>query len=352
MATKGTLVCVGCGIKGVAHLTLETVGWIRSADVVCCVCSDPATNVWIRQQAACVEDLAACYTEIQDRTQIYDQMIAIILMHVRLGKVVCVVFYGHPGVFVYPTHAAIAKAREEGHSATMLPGVCAADCLFADIGIDPSQTGCLMYEATDLLLRRRTISPDSHLIVWQIGAVGNSGFRFAGYDNRENVRRVVEYLAADYGEEHRVCHYQAAQFPVCDPLIEWVRLGALADACRVSAISTLYLPPRVRREADVAVGQAIGYFREAPAAEGRPAYAVPAPAAPRTYVPPPSVSALADLINRMAADPQLLMRFRQAPEQFLSHEAQLEAEDIRALLSRESGKLRVAIKRTPVGSAS
>lgn len=345
MASHGSLICVGCGIKGVAHLTLETVGWIRSADVVCYCCSDPATVVWLRQNAAQSEDLAACYSEQRDRASIYGRMIDIMLSYVRANKKVCVVFYGHPGVFVYATHAAIAKARQEGFAAVMLPGVSAADCLFADLGVDPSQVGCLMYEATDLLLRRRTVAADAHLIVWQIGVVGNAGFRFGRYDNR-NIGILVDYLESHYGGDHRVCHYQAAQFPMCSPVVEWSALAELERTCQISAISTLYVPPKLHKETDVALGEAIGYL-QVTSVDSAPQLRVATPAVARSYVPMPEKSRLADFINRMAADPELLAEFQCTPEATCRREATLTKPELEALLSLDPGRLRVAIKNPP-----
>ena len=104
------------------------------------------------------------------------------LRHLRKGKIVVGIFYGHPGVFVSPSHRTIAIAREEGYIAKMLPGISAEDCLYADLNIDPSSAGCLMYEATDLLLSNRTLVPSTHLILYQVGAVGVADFNFEGFD--------------------------------------------------------------------------------------------------------------------------------------------------------------------------
>lgn len=104
------------------------------------------------------------------------------LIHLREGKTVVGVFYGHPGVFVSPTHRTIDIAKKEGYAATMLPGISAEDCLFADLNIDPSLPGCLTYEATDLLVSKRLLIPSSHLILYQVGCVGISDFSFSGFN--------------------------------------------------------------------------------------------------------------------------------------------------------------------------
>ena len=65
----------------------------------------------------------------------------------------------------------------------MLPAISAGDCLFADLGVDPSYPGSQSLEATDLLLRNCTILSDAHVIVLQVGCVGDLGFRRQGYIN-------------------------------------------------------------------------------------------------------------------------------------------------------------------------
>ena len=103
------------------------------------------------------------------------------LQELRQGLNVVGVFYGHPGVFVTPGHRAIAIARENGYRAQMLAGISAQDCLFADLGIDPSRPGCLTYEATDMLLRDRPLAPSSHLVLFQVGLIGIRDFNFKGF---------------------------------------------------------------------------------------------------------------------------------------------------------------------------
>jgi hypothetical protein len=86
-----------------------------------------------------------------------------VLRAVRAGHDVLGVFYGHPGVFVSPSHRAIAVACEEG---------CAGDYMFADLEFDPSLYSCNTYEATELLLRDKPLDPAIQNIIWQVGSVG------------------------------------------------------------------------------------------------------------------------------------------------------------------------------------
>ena len=100
------------------------------------------------------------------------------LREVRKGHHVLGVFYGHPGVFVSPTHRALALASKEGYYAKMLPGISAEDYMFADLDFDPSVYGCMTCEASELLLRNRRLNPSTHNIIWQVGSVGINTMEF------------------------------------------------------------------------------------------------------------------------------------------------------------------------------
>lgn len=96
------------------------------------------------------------------------------LRQVRAGKKVLGIFYGHPGVFVHPSHRALAIARQEQYEAKMLPGVSAQDYMFADLQFDPAVFGCMSCEATELIARNRALNTSVHNIIWQVGSVGVS----------------------------------------------------------------------------------------------------------------------------------------------------------------------------------
>ena len=247
----GLLVVVGTGIKAVGHMTLDARAWIGSADEVHYVTTDPITEGLIRSLNPRAASLARFSEVGRARHDTYEAMTQTMLAGVRAGRTVCAAFYGHPGVFVYPSHDAIRRARAEGLRAIMEPGVSAEDCLFADLGLDPAVVGCAQYEATDLLVYGRRPDPSAALIVWQIGAVGDLSWN-PGRTNADNVAVLVEALARTYGLDHVVVVYEAASLPTCAPRIQHVRLADL-PAVPLSTASTLFVPPRERRAPDPAM---------------------------------------------------------------------------------------------------
>ncbi len=248
----GKLVVVGTGITLVAHTTLETLDCLKRADKVFYLVTEPATETWLRRLNASAESLAGCYAPGKSRLDTYEEMVQRMLAAVRGGAYVCVAFYGHPGVFVNPGHEAIRRARRAGFDARMLPGISAEDCLFADLGVDPVDSGCQSYEATDFLAYRRRIDPTSALILWQVGLLGEPSVPRPGGSRRERLDRLAATLLRHYDARHRVVLYEAAQFPICEPRIKRLVLGRLASA-RTVPMMTLYVPPKPSRAADRAI---------------------------------------------------------------------------------------------------
>ena len=252
----GSLTAVGCGIDLAGQTTLAARGAIEAADVVLYVVNSAATVVWIESLNRNVRSLHDCYREGEDRRRAYRRMVERILAKVRAGNEVCAVFYGHPGVFVWPSHEAIRIAREEGYPARMLPGISAEDCLFADLGFDPGRSGCQSHEATDFLLRRLRFDPTSALLLWQVGTVGDLTYHGGSYRLRA-LPLLVEALAEHYPRSHPALLYRASEFPVCPAQVRKVTIGGLVRA-RPHAFETLYVPALPPRRLDPAVVARLG----------------------------------------------------------------------------------------------
>lgn len=239
---RGSLVAVGTGIRAVGQLTVEAIACMRTADKLLYCVGDPiAEHIVKSMNENGSESLFHFYGENKPRSETYEQMIQRMLECVREGLVTCVALYGHPGVFAWPAHEAIRRARAEGYEAKMLPAVSAEDCLFADCGIDPAMTGCQSYEATDFMLNGRIIDTSSTVILWQIGVLGDWAFKSGAYDT-SSMPLLLERLRLYYPAEHQAIVYEAAVYPGCPPTIRQIPLFSLPWS-GVTAMSTLCIPP-------------------------------------------------------------------------------------------------------------
>lgn len=236
----GSLTIVGTGLQ-LGQMSMEATSHIREADKVLYLVTDPVTSDWIGQLNPNCESLQDFYSREKERLTTYLDMVERIMLYVRQGFAVCAAFYGHPGVFVFPSHVALRRARREGYKARMLAGVSAEDCLFCDLNIDPGSVGCQSFEATDFLVHQRRFEPTSHLIIWQIGVIGDMGYK-EKY-GLEGLKILIEVLQVTYSADHEVIVYESPRYVICDPIIQTVPLFALETA-RITPISTLYVPPQ------------------------------------------------------------------------------------------------------------
>jgi Tetrapyrrole (Corrin/Porphyrin) Methylases len=247
---EGRLTIVGTGLMVAGHVTPQALACIERAEKLFHLSAEPTMHLWLDGLNASAESLHDAYEVGKPRLDSYFEMVERMLEPVRRGLDVCAAFYGHPGVFVFPAHEAIRRARSEGYEARMLPGISAADCLFADLGIDPGTDGCQMYEATAFLYRQRRFDPASPLILWQIGLIGvTSVLSTPGLWGPEGLRVLTEVLLRDYSCDHEVVIYEAPRLPICPAKVLRLALQRLPEA-EVTASSTLYVPPSGSPEYD------------------------------------------------------------------------------------------------------
>lgn len=247
--TGGSLVIVGTGISLIVHTTVEALWHMQRAGRLFYLVTNAAAEEWIRRLNPAASSLQDCYADGKPRFESYEEMVARLLTAVRGGHDVCAAFYGHPGVFVWPAHEAIRRARADGYSARMLPGISTEACLFADLGVDPGEAGCQSFEATDFLALRRRFDPCSSLLLWQVGALGEQSVRAGMTCRADRLRMLATALRRHYPADHPVVLYRASQFSMCDPIVARTTLARLPRQV-VPAMATLYLPPRAPRSPD------------------------------------------------------------------------------------------------------
>ncbi len=256
MMNDEQLIVVGTGIRATGQMTIETIAWIRAADKVLYITVDPvAQDVIHSLNPDGAESLLSCYGENKPRARTYREIVDKTMAYLRQGLKVCVAVYGHPGVLTIPTHEVVRRARAEGIKAAMLPAVSAADCMFADLGVDEFG-GCLSYEATDFLINNRNVDPAAHLILWQIGGLGDATYKAYNYEIR-GLEQLTRKLMAYYGPHHVVSLYEAPQFPGVKPLIVSGPLHLLPQGAPTPN-STMYVPPTMQPQPDMATRHELG----------------------------------------------------------------------------------------------
>ncbi len=238
---ESSLTIIGSGIQYLRDITYGAKIHIQKADIILYLVNNPLFESWIKDENPNAESLHSLYIDQEPRKKIYQNIIDKIFFYLNQDLRVCVVFYGHPGFFVYASHKAIKLARENGIVARMLPGISTIDCLIADIGYDPGIYGMQCYEATDFIVRNRKVDINSALILLQVGLIGYTSHQSNGY-KLNNILILKKRLEEIYPKNHNLIIYEAPIYPAIDPIIKTIYISDL-PINKLSEIATIFIPP-------------------------------------------------------------------------------------------------------------
>jgi len=232
---------VGAGIVGTHQLTREAEEVIRRSRRTFVIESGFGLPEYLRTLCRDVTDLGSLYVPGQDRLPTYRKMAAEVLSAAIADAPVCLAAYGHPWVYCYPTTLITRAAPLLNLRASVFPGISAFDTLLVDLGIDIGPNGVQMYEATDLLLRRRPIQPDVMCVIWQPTVVGDPTCP-AQPHSIEQFRPLQTYLEGFYPGSHEVSLVTTRTHPLTRSIIRRFNLSELAtELVSAPPVATLYI---------------------------------------------------------------------------------------------------------------
>lgn len=248
MSNLGSFTCVGTGISLGAHLTKEAEIILTNAEQVFVLVTDPIYEAWLSTLCKNIVSLQPHYQEGKSRRITYQEMAHKFIELAKSGQHVVVAFYGHPGVFVTPSHRAIQELKSLGIPAKMLPGISAADCLFADLSIDPGAVGCQHFEAQQWLTYKHKSDPCAYMVLWQAMMAGD--ITLTQYEHSsERLLPLQQKLREIYPEDHLLTIYEASRHAATKSRQETIELQQLSTT-ELTQFSTLVIPPVYDLEPD------------------------------------------------------------------------------------------------------
>lgn len=238
----------GLGVQTVAHVTRQVEEAIRGSSEVLYLDVGAGTRPYLEALCPRVTSLfEESYRQDRPRVSAYEH-IAIRVVEAALDHPpVTFAIHGHPLVAAHPPFLVLELARALGLHTEVLPGISAMDTLFADLRIDPVVHGVQMYEATDLLLRRRPLFNDAPAIIWQIGPL-ETALHSDRVSQPERFDRFVQHLRRYYPARHEVAAVYCSPHPILPPRILRFALEDMGQyAAEIHGGFTLYVPASVGR---------------------------------------------------------------------------------------------------------
>jgi uncharacterized protein YabN with tetrapyrrole methylase and pyrophosphatase domain len=235
---------VGAGIRTVDHFTRETEAILRASNEVLYVDTGIATHAFLEERCPRVTDLfVESYSPGRSRLDAYHHMAARVIEAALDHSPVTFAMHGHPVVFSYTPFLIADMAKLLDLSIKVLPGISSLACLFAELMLDPGVSGIVMYEATDMLLRRRTLQPDVPTLIWQVGNL-ETRLHTTRPSSPERLNRFTGYLLTAYPPDHPVTAVHVSPHALIPSTVFTFPLASIGEHARaLHAGVTLYLPP-------------------------------------------------------------------------------------------------------------
>jgi uncharacterized protein YabN with tetrapyrrole methylase and pyrophosphatase domain len=234
---------VGLGIAGAHQLTRQVEETMRRSTKLFVTDTGSGLLEYLVELGPDVVDLGGAAGKVEHRVMAYRRMAAAVVSAALEQAPVCFATYGHPTMFCYPTTLIRRAALVLDLKVKLLPGVSFLDAMLADLGVDPGFDGLQIYEATDMLVRRRPLQPDVALVITQAPMVANASNRPSDV-RLDHLDLLQRYLGETYPSTHEVVLVTSAPHPLLDPEVNVVPLGSLAAALLASSqLATLYVAP-------------------------------------------------------------------------------------------------------------
>ncbi|HZC36979.1 MAG TPA: SAM-dependent methyltransferase [Chthoniobacterales bacterium] len=238
---------VGLGIVGVHQITREVEETIRRCRQTFVVDSGFGVVRYLESLCGEVTSLVPLYETGKSRLSTYRRMAAEVVNAAIACPPVAFASYGHPLVYCFPTALIRRAAKILNLRVEVLPGVSALDTLLVDLGIDFADNGLQVYEATDLLLRRRPVQSDVPCVLWQANVFADLTYQ-THRRAADQFKPLQDYLLQFYPPDHPIKLVISKTFPLLRSIVETYRIGTLAvDLENGPQAGTLYIPPVTQR---------------------------------------------------------------------------------------------------------
>lgn len=238
---------VGLGIVGTHQITREAEQVIRHAKRTFVIESGYGVTDYVKTLCPNTTNLGPLYERGKSRLPTYRKMAATVVAAALKESPVCLAAYGHPWVYCYPTTLVKRAAALLNLHVEVFPGISAFDTLLVDLGIDVAFDGVQMYEATDILLRRRPIQNDVACVIWQSTIVGDPTYPDKPF-GVEQFQPLQDYLLQFYKADHEVTLVVSKTFPLLRSIVRRFPLNQMAVEVRRSPpLATIFIPPAFNR---------------------------------------------------------------------------------------------------------
>jgi hypothetical protein len=238
---KRQIYCVGLGIQGFSHLTLEALKTIQKAEIVLHI---GLTGRQLERLNPNVKSLEHLYWSGRNDLVTYRRVAKEVIDTARtlLGPTVFAVD-GNPAFFNDITWEIYARATKRRIPVAILAGISCLDVLAIDVFCDLGDVGTQIFEANQLVLYNLTMNPYLSTFILQIGWFGTSILTKKCDRRRKRFDSFISHLLKFYPGTHPAIFVMSSEKPGITSVMLRTTVSQIGlHAGKIHSGMTLYLP--------------------------------------------------------------------------------------------------------------
>ena len=243
------IVVDGTGVRVPGQFTREGLEALSRCHVVYCVLAPRRGTRFLRGLGLPIEDLSHLYQPGRFRSEIYQQIVAVVLDRAARDRPLGYVTEGNPILSDRTTHGIVEGGPARGLIVRVYPGVSSIDTILVDLRHEIGSTGLQIYEASWFVARGIEPRTDVPCLLMQPGVFGTA-YTVVGHQLMPGaLGGLQEYLGRFYPPEHELLLVRSPSWWYEDERVHRVLLNDLGGVGERETEGTSLFIPRLREPA-------------------------------------------------------------------------------------------------------
>lgn len=233
--------CIGMGIKGISHLTLEALTTIQKAQLVLHI---GLTDKKLNRLNQNIKSLEHLYWSGKKDSDTYKKIVNAVITMTRSMKGTTVFLAdGNPVFFNDITWGIYSEAKKKRIPVTILPGISCLDVLPIDILMDMGDMGTQIFEANQLVIYDLNMNAYLSTFILQAGWFGMPLLKKLADRRRNRFKPLIDHLLKYYSDTHPAIFIMSADKPTKPSVVFRTTVSQIGlYSTQIQKGMTLYLP--------------------------------------------------------------------------------------------------------------
>lgn len=240
---------IGTGIKGINHLTMESISHFQTCKKTLLYFPQQELIAYFRENNLFNEDITYLYKHGGVDKNNYEEIVNRVLSEVADYHDVSFCLPGHPGFGVSLLKTLKTRCKEQAINLSVSIGVSSFDTMVDDLSLDPIEHGSVIVDANLLVLLDYNMETRLNHFIYHICSVGTTRTHINNPQQDNKLIFLQQKLLKHYPENHLVKMISSAEYGRPVATIKECSIGKLEELLPQITFSSSLIVPYIKPEA-------------------------------------------------------------------------------------------------------